>query len=366
MHPRSILLIVLAALAVAAAATAGNPARIVVAGDHVAVNHATARPPRMGWGQALERFVDVPVIALSAGERERASLSGVAPRSSLDEIAAGDLVLIQFVAPDAPTAAADDAALAGLRQLIASARAAGAHPLLVTPAAQRVFDGGGHAPDTHAAIAAALRALAAQERIELVELGQRSRDWLEALGPVAAQAWYFHDPATGYVDDEDLDQRGAASVACLVAADLVAQRLIAPSQLKRDVECGGVVDHSSRDWRQTRPSLIEHADAIAEVQAAPHGGDGLTVAAPFFKNAPDLGIVARRRTLHDGASIGVHAHGKDEIYYVLSGRGELTLDGKAYPVGPGNAILTRDGSSHSLRQIGADDLVILIVYAGES
>ena len=40
----------------------------------------------------------------------------------------------------------------------------------------------------------------------------------------------------------------------------------------------------------------------------------------------------------------------------------MTLDGRTVDVGPGTAILTRTGSSHGLKQVGADDLVILINY----
>jgi mannose-6-phosphate isomerase-like protein (cupin superfamily) len=47
---------------------------------------------------------------------------------------------------------------------------------------------------------------------------------------------------------------------------------------------------------------------------------------------------------------------------VLSGRGVMTLDGKDVEVGPGTAVLTRTGSSHGLKQVGAEDLVILINY----
>jgi mannose-6-phosphate isomerase-like protein (cupin superfamily) len=53
---------------------------------------------------------------------------------------------------------------------------------------------------------------------------------------------------------------------------------------------------------------------------------------------------------------------EDEIYYVLSGRGEMTMDGKKFEVGPGDAILTRPGASHGLKQIGSEDLVIMINY----
>ena len=53
------------------------------------------------------------------------------------------------------------------------------------------------------------------------------------------------------------------------------------------------------------------------------------------------------------------------MYYVLSGRGELTLDGEMHTVSAGTAILTRPGSSHSLKQTGTEDLVIIIAYPPE-
>ena len=40
----------------------------------------------------------------------------------------------------------------------------------------------------------------------------------------------------------------------------------------------------------------------------------------------------------------------------------MTIDGKTFDVGPGDAILTRPGSSHGLKQVGSEDLVILINY----
>lgn len=57
---------------------------------------------------------------------------------------------------------------------------------------------------------------------------------------------------------------------------------------------------------------------------------------------------------------------EDEIYYVLSGSGELTLNGRRSVVGPGTAILTRSGSSHGLQQVGSDDLIIIIAYQQSS
>jgi quercetin dioxygenase-like cupin family protein len=109
-------------------------------------------------------------------------------------------------------------------------------------------------------------------------------------------------------------------------------------------------------------SMIEHDADVATNEPGTHNGGGMTVGYSFFKNAPGLNLVFRKRALKPGSGIGYHEQKEDEIYYVLSGKGVLTLDGKTYDVGPGAAILTRPGSSHGLKQAGTDDLVILINY----
>lgn len=108
--------------------------------------------------------------------------------------------------------------------------------------------------------------------------------------------------------------------------------------------------------------VIEHDASVATPQPGPHGGGGETVGYSFFADTPELNLVFRKRVLKPGAAIGYHEQREDEIYYVLSGRGRMTLDGQSVDVGPGTAILTRTGSSHGLTQVGTDDLVILINY----
>jgi mannose-6-phosphate isomerase-like protein (cupin superfamily) len=109
-------------------------------------------------------------------------------------------------------------------------------------------------------------------------------------------------------------------------------------------------------------SFVQAEGEIAITQSGPHEGAGTTTAFPFFEHEPGLGFVFRKRLLHPGSSIGPHRNDKDEVYYVISGRGELMLEGEVSEVGPGDAVLTRDGHAHALRQLGDEDLVILIVY----
>jgi mannose-6-phosphate isomerase-like protein (cupin superfamily) len=110
------------------------------------------------------------------------------------------------------------------------------------------------------------------------------------------------------------------------------------------------------------PAVIEHDSTVARPEPGPHHGGGQSTAYSFFAHAPKLGLVFRKRALHAGAAIGYHRQDEDEIYYVISGTGVMTLNGVDSIVGPGTAILTRPGSSHGLRQRGSEDLVIIIAY----
>jgi mannose-6-phosphate isomerase-like protein (cupin superfamily) len=111
--------------------------------------------------------------------------------------------------------------------------------------------------------------------------------------------------------------------------------------------------------------VIEHDPEVAKTEPGTHDGGGETVGYSFFKSVPNLKLVFRKRALHPGSGIGLHEQKEDEIYYVLSGTGTMTLDGRSVDITPGTAVLTRTGSTHSLKQTGRDDLVIMINYEVE-
>ena len=108
--------------------------------------------------------------------------------------------------------------------------------------------------------------------------------------------------------------------------------------------------------------VLERDAEVARDEPGTHQGGGMTVGYSFFSKVPNLKLVFRKRALKPGSGIGYHLQKEDEIYYVLSGRGEMTMDGKTFEVKPGDAILTRPGASHGLKQIGKEDLVIMINY----
>lgn len=64
--------------------------------------------------------------------------------------------------------------------------------------------------------------------------------------------------------------------------------------------------------------------------------------------------------LEPGKEIEAHVDPMEEIYFVLSGTGEMRVDDESRQVGPGDATWLPTGSSHSLLNNGEELLVILV------
>jgi mannose-6-phosphate isomerase-like protein (cupin superfamily) len=108
--------------------------------------------------------------------------------------------------------------------------------------------------------------------------------------------------------------------------------------------------------------IVQHDAEIAKNEPGTHDGGGQTIGYSFFDKTPGMKFVFRKRALHPGAGVGHHEQHEDEVYYVLSGKGVMTVDDTKVDMTPGTAVLTRPGSSHSLKQVGPDDLVVFISY----
>jgi mannose-6-phosphate isomerase-like protein (cupin superfamily) len=123
---------------------------------------------------------------------------------------------------------------------------------------------------------------------------------------------------------------------------------------------------STYSFSQTKqPYILEHEGDIAKIEPGTHNGGGSTVGYSFFSKADSLKMTFRKRILHPGSAIGYHLQKEDEIYYIISGAGEMQMNGKSFTVKTGDAILTRPGSSHGLKQTGNEDLIIIIAYQNQ-
>ncbi len=74
----------------------------------------------------------------------------------------------------------------------------------------------------------------------------------------------------------------------------------------------------------------------------------------------EIGFLAIAR-LEKGKKIEPHRDPMEEIYFILSGEGEMQVDAEARQVGPGDAIWIPVGAEHALTSSEREDCVILVV-----
>ncbi|QIK73187.1 rhamnogalacturonan acetylesterase [Propioniciclava coleopterorum] len=212
----------------------GPPAasgRVHVLSDSTASDYPPERAPRTGWGQVFGEVTgrEVRNHAVSGMSTTSLIASGTLGRA-LATVTPGDLVLIAFGHNDAK----DDerhadpyrAYPAHLRRVVGGVRARGGLPVLLTPVERRTFVDG-RARSTHGPYPQAVRRVAAEEGVPLVDLTVASRALWQEQGEDGSRAsflwlepgrWPGH-PA-GERDDTHLSREGALVVARLVAAGL--------------------------------------------------------------------------------------------------------------------------------------------------
>lgn len=103
----------------------------------------------------------------------------------------------------------------------------------------------------------------------------------------------------------------------------------------------------------------------AEKISGSHGGNGTCMVRTLLTDefGSSLSYV-REIKLHPYSTIGVHPHhGDEEIYYIISGRGVMNVNGEEEEVGPGDIVLVKSGSTHGLRNDVGEDLLLFVACA---
>ncbi|MFH8803063.1 rhamnogalacturonan acetylesterase [Streptomyces sp. NPDC017936] len=235
----------LAALPLAAAATgtaraAQRPRTLYIAGDSTAAQKFADAAPETGWGMALPFFLHKDRVVANHAVNGRSSKSFV-DEGRLEVILAsirpGDFLLVQFAHNDEKTA--DPARYTEpwttyqdhLRLYVDGARARGARPVLLTPVERRRFDAEGNAVPTHGEYPAAMRALAEEEGVALLDLQALSLALWQRLGAEETKT-YFNWTETEQ-DNTHFNPPGAIAVARLVATELLRRRVLAPRDVRR-------------------------------------------------------------------------------------------------------------------------------------
>lgn len=110
------------------------------------------------------------------------------------------------------------------------------------------------------------------------------------------------------------------------------------------------------------PIIIFSADAPIEI----HGGEGGS--GPLFWKRLVGGVDLHGdwesfeyARLPVGGVIGEHVHRRtEELYYVISGRAKMDLDGAPYDIGPKDLILTPIGGRHRATAVGDRDFEFIV------
>ncbi|MEY3832581.1 MAG: hypothetical protein RLZZ130_59 [Pseudomonadota bacterium] len=111
------------------------------------------------------------------------------------------------------------------------------------------------------------------------------------------------------------------------------------------------------------PMVVVNERDVVRQEAPPHGAIGMSTAYRISDVVPQPRTMEfRKRVLHKGAAIGLHPITHDEVYYVLSGEGEVTSDGVSQRLRPGMAAYLYDGAVVGIRQIGRKPLSLIISY----
>ncbi len=147
--------------------------------------------PAASWGQMLSRFLPGVSVANHAesGETMKSFISGLRLAKVLSQIKAGDTLFIQFGHNDSKKqwpqtyVEAHTTYKAYLRTLIAEARLRDVTPVLVTSMQRRNFDDAGKIKNSHGDYPQAVREVAAEEKVALIDLEKMSSAFYEALGP---------------------------------------------------------------------------------------------------------------------------------------------------------------------------------------
>ncbi len=240
----------LAALLLAMVAT-DAPLRLAIIGDSTVCNYPDNSPCR-GWGQFIEGYFREGTVRVynfaKSGRSTKTFLKEGLWKKTLE--VKPDILLIQFGhndshGPDKPesTDAATDYK-EYLRRYVDEARAIGATPVLVTPMHRRTFDKEGKLTDILGPYAAAMKEVAAEKNVPVIDLHASSGKLFMQHGDAGSAAF-----ANAPGDRTHFNEKGARAMAALVMNELPSaeprlKSLLADTRSPRLVEVRKIWDEA--------------------------------------------------------------------------------------------------------------------------
>lgn len=162
------------------------------------------REPWASWGQMLPRWFDDRVSVANfaeSGERTTSFIASYRWAAVMQRAKAGDYILIEFGHNDEKDKGAGSGAWYNfsynLKRMIDEARQKGCHPVLITPTARRRFQDGKNV-NTHGDYPDAAKAVAAREKVPLIDLTAMSTVLYDTYGEEQSTKFLVHYPANTF------------------------------------------------------------------------------------------------------------------------------------------------------------------------
>ncbi|WP_317889865.1 rhamnogalacturonan acetylesterase [Sutcliffiella deserti] len=219
--------------------------KVFLAGDSTMSEYSESVAPRTGWGQVLGKYLPPSIQVINKATSGRSSKSFI-DEGRLEEISTdieqGDYLLIQFGHNDQKEdelrrTLPFSTYQSYLLEYLEVAFRKGATPILITPVQRRSFDDQGEFYDTHGEYPQAMRELASEKNVVLVDLSTLSKDLFTLLGSEKTKSlflWLSPKEHPNYPDGVDdnthFSSYGAKKVAELVAPAL--QSIIGIGKMK--------------------------------------------------------------------------------------------------------------------------------------
>ena len=183
-----------------------------------------------GWGMMFPNFVDDTFRVVNYAQNGRSTKSFI-DKGLWDivqyALQPGDYVFIQFGHNDAKADDPDRYAPAfgayqeNLRTFIRGTREKGATPVLLTPVARRWFKNGKLDRNCHTDYPAAMKQVAEEMGVTVLDITTPTLDWIESIGDEASKAYFMI--STGKDDNTHTVASGARKVTEIVCEALKAQ-----------------------------------------------------------------------------------------------------------------------------------------------
>ena len=183
-----------------------------------------------GWGMMFPNFVDSTLQVVNYAQNGRSTKSFIDLGlwdKVYNALEPGDYVFIQFGHNDAKAddparyAPAFGAYQDNLRTFIRGAREKGATPVLLTPVARRWFKNGRLDRNCHTDYPAAMKQVAEETGVTLLDITTPTLDWIEGIGDEASKAYFMI--STGKDDNTHTVACGARKVTEIVCDAIKAQ-----------------------------------------------------------------------------------------------------------------------------------------------